>query len=78
VQEALVEEAPEIFFSRTWARQAGSASNTQKSMKIAGALVREAFHLIAAKDRKVGARRSSKTPRGIKTARQSGEMTTTD
>src|SRR5262245_59412940 len=61
VQEALIEEAPQIYFRPPYVGGAGWVGVEISKIKddVLGSLIREAYHLIAAKDRTGGSRKSS-------------------
>jgi len=61
VQEAVIEEAPEIYFRPPYVGSAGwiGVELSKVDDDQLGALVREAYQLIAAKDRTGGVRKSS-------------------
>ena len=65
VQEALIEEAPQIYFRPPYVGPAGwigvELSKVDDSQL--GSLIREAFHLMVAKDRGAGSLKSSKRRR---------------
>ena len=58
VQDALIEEAPQIFFPPPYVGPAGwvGVELSRVDDEWLGALVREAFQLVAAKDRQAGSR----------------------
>jgi hypothetical protein len=65
VQDAVIEEAPQIFFRPPYVGPAGwiGVELVRIDDDRLGSLIREAFHLIAAKDRGAGSRGSSKRRR---------------
>ena len=62
VQDALIEEAPQIYFRPPYVGPAGwiGVEMSRVDDDRLGSLIREAFHLIAAKDRRAGSLKSSK------------------
>jgi hypothetical protein len=60
-QEALVEEAPEIYFRPPYVGPAGwiGVELPEVDDDQLGSLIREAYHLMVAKDRETGSRKSS-------------------
>ena len=66
VQDAAIEEAPEIFFRPPYVGPAGWIGVEMAGIDDdrLGSLIREAFQLMVAKDRGAGPRKSSKTPSG--------------
>jgi hypothetical protein len=62
VQEAVIEEAPQIYFRPPYVGSAGwiGVELSKVDDDQLGSLVREAYRLIAAKDRSAGSRKSSK------------------
>jgi hypothetical protein len=67
LQEALVEEAPQIYFRPPYVGPAGwiGVELSKVDDELLGSLIREAHHLIVAKERAGGARTSAKR-RGIR------------
>ena len=69
VQEALIEEAPQIYFRPPYVGPAGWVGVELSKVDDAqlGSLIREAFLLVSAKDSKAGSRKSSKrrTTKGL-------------
>ena len=65
VQEAAIEEAPEIYFRPPYVGPAGwiGVELSRVDDDLLGSLIREAFHLMTAKDRAAGSRKSAKRPR---------------
>jgi hypothetical protein len=65
VQDALIEEAPQIFFRPPYVGSAGWIGVEMAGIDDdwLGSLIREAFDLVSAKDRVAGARTSSKRRR---------------
>jgi hypothetical protein len=61
-QEALVEEAPRIYFRPPYVGSAGwiGVEMAKVDDDQLGSLIREAFQLMVAKDRRTGSRRSSR------------------
>ena len=61
VQEALIEEAPQIYFRPPYVGPAGwiGVELSRVDDDQLGSFVREAFNLMAAKDRSAGSRKSS-------------------
>ena len=70
VQEAVIEEEPQIFFRPPYVGPAGwiGVELARIDDDRLGALIREAFHLMAAKDRRAAPRQSSKRRRITKGA----------
>ena len=68
VQAALIEEAPHIYFRPPYVGPAGWVGVELSNVDDArlGTLIREAFHLVAAKDSAARSRKSSKRPRTTK------------
>jgi hypothetical protein len=62
VQEALIEEAPQIYFRPPYVGPAGwvGVELSQVDDDQLGSLIREAYNLITAKDRRAGSPKSSK------------------
>lgn len=62
VQEAVIEEAPELYFRPPYVGPAGwiGVELSKVDDEQLGSLIREAYRLIAAKDRTAGSRRSSR------------------
>jgi hypothetical protein len=62
VQEALIEEAPQVYFRPPYVGPAGwiGVELAKIDDSQLGSLVREAFHLRTAKDRQAGSRKSAK------------------
>jgi hypothetical protein len=67
-QAALIEEAPQIYFRPPYVGAAGwvGVELSKVNDDQLGSLLREAFHLIVAKDHATGARKSSKRRRTTK------------
>ena len=65
VQDALIDEAPQIYFRPPYVGSAGwiGVEMSKVGDDRLGSLIREAFHLMAAKDRGAGSRKSSKHSR---------------
>jgi hypothetical protein len=65
VQEAIIEEAPEIYFRPPYVGPAGwiGVELSRVDDDRLGSLIREAFHLIVAKDRAAGSAKLSKRRR---------------
>jgi hypothetical protein len=65
VQEALIDEAPQIYFRPPYVGPAGwiGVELSKIDDALLGSLIREAFHLMVAKDRGAGSRKSSKRRR---------------
>jgi hypothetical protein len=61
VQEAVIEEAPQIYFRPPYVGSAGwiGVELSEVDDEQLGALIREAYHSIVAKDRDPGFRKSS-------------------
>jgi hypothetical protein len=68
VQAALIEEAPQIYFRPPYVGPAGwvGVELSKVDDDQLGSLIREAFHLIVAKDRASGSQKSSKRRRTTK------------
>ena len=68
VQAALIEEAPQIYFRPPYVGPAGWVGVELSKVDEAqlGSLIREAFHLMVAKDSAAGSRKSSKRRRTTK------------
>jgi hypothetical protein len=68
VQEALVEEAPQIYFRPPYVGPAGwiGVELSKVDDEQLGSMITEAFHLMVAKDRGAGGRKSSKSGRARK------------
>src|SRR4030095_13131252 len=71
VQEALVEEEPQIYFRPPYVGPAGwiGVELSKVDDDQLGSMISEAFHLMVAKDRGAGARKSSKPGRSRKAVR---------
>src|SRR5262245_56210189 len=65
VQEALIEEAPAIYFRPPYVGPAGwvGVELSRVDDDLLGSLIREAFHLMTAKDREAGSRTSARRSR---------------
>ena len=62
VQQALIDEAPQIYFRPPYVGPAGwiGVELSQVDDDLLGSLIREAYQLIVAKDREAGSRKSSR------------------
>ncbi len=65
VQEALIDEAPDIYFRPPYVGPAGwiGIEISRVDDEVLGSFVREAFQLMSMKDRRVGSRKSSSRKR---------------
>jgi hypothetical protein len=65
VQDAVIDEAPQIFFRPPYVGPAGwiGVEMARIDDDRLGSLIREAFHLMVAKDRRAGPRKSAKRRR---------------